>query len=72
VVIANTVRKYAARVAIRSDKHVVDAADVLDLLSLGADQGTELVLSAQGPQAQEALEALIHLFDVEFDVAYED
>ena len=42
------------------------------LLSLGAAQGTKLVLSASGPQAEEVLDALVHLFDVEFEVEYVD
>lgn len=72
VVIVNTVRKYDARVTVRGNGQYADAASILDLLSLGATQGTELVLSASGPQAEEALNALGHLFDVEFEVDYRE
>ncbi len=51
---------------------IVDAASILDLMSLGATQGTELVLSPSGPQAEEVLDALAQLFDAEFEVDYKD
>ena len=72
LVIVKTVKGYDAKVTIRRDGQIVDAASILDLLSLGASQGTELVLSAKGRQAEEVLEALVHLFDVEFEVEYKD
>ena len=70
--IVKTVKKYDAKVTIHRGNHSIDAANMLDLLSLGAAQGTKLVLSASGPQAEEVLDALVHLFDVEFEVEYVD
>ena len=72
VAIVKTARKYDARVTIRRGNQTVDAASILDLLSLGATQGTELLLTAKGSQAQEALAALAQLFDAEFEVDYKD
>ncbi len=72
VVIAKTVRKYGVQVTIHKGSQMVDAASVLDLLMLGAGQGTELILSASGPQAEEVLDALVQLFDAEFEVDYKD
>lgn len=72
VVIVNTVRKYEAQVTIHRNGQSVDAANILDLLSLGAAQGTKLVLSASGPQAEEVLDALAQQFDAEFEVDYKD
>ena len=40
----------------------VNAADVLQLLSLGASRGTELTLSAAGPDAEQVLDALAQQF----------
>jgi phosphotransferase system HPr (HPr) family protein len=71
VAIVNTVRKYDAQVTIRKGNQVVDADSILDLLSLGAAQGTKLLLSASGPQAEVVIKALAQLFDVEFEVDYE-
>jgi phosphocarrier protein HPr len=72
VIIVKTVRKYDARVTVRRGNQTVDASSVLDLLSFGAEKGTELVLAASGPQAEEVLDALVHLFDIEFEVDYKD
>ena len=72
VIIVKTVRMYDAQVTIRRGNQVVDAASILDLLSLGATQGTELILSATGRQAEEVIEALARLFDAEFEVDYQD
>jgi phosphocarrier protein HPr len=72
LIIVKTVQKYDAQVTIHRNGQIVDAASILDLLSLGATQGTELVLSAKGRQAEEVLDALVHLFDVEFDVEYKE
>jgi phosphotransferase system HPr (HPr) family protein len=72
VTIVKTVRKYDAQTTIRKGNQTVDAASVLDLLSLGATQGAELLLSAKGRQAQEVIEALAQLFAAEFEVDYKD
>ena len=58
VVIAKTVRKYDAQVTIHRGNQAADATSILDLLSLGATQGTKLLLSAKGPQAQQVINAL--------------
>lgn len=42
---------------------VVDAKSILQLMQLQARQGHTLCLSAQGPDAQEAIAALCRLFD---------
>ncbi len=65
-------QKHDAQVTIHRNGQSVDAASILDLLSLGATQGTKLLLSAKGRQAEEVLDALVHLFDVEFEVEYKE
>jgi phosphocarrier protein HPr len=70
--IVRSVQSHNARVTIGRGNQVVDAGNILDLLSLGAGQGTELVLSAEGPQAAEVLATLVKLFEAEFEVAYEN
>lgn len=55
---AQTAQRFAARVHVRYDQVVVDAKNVAALLSLGAGRGATLRLSAQGPDAEEALRAL--------------
>jgi phosphotransferase system HPr-like phosphotransfer protein len=40
---------------------------MIGLLTLGAPQGTQLTLRAQGPDADLAIEAITRLFDSQFD-----
>ena len=68
--IVTALRNRQAKVTIHSNGQAADAASLLDLLSLGATQGTELVLSAEGPQADKALDALAELFANEFAIDY--
>ena len=67
-----TVCQYDAQVVIRKGNQIAEAGSVLDLLSLGAAQGSKLLLSAKGPQAEEAIAALTQLFEAEFEVDYKD
>jgi phosphotransferase system HPr (HPr) family protein len=41
----------------------VDASSIMNVLSLGAVQGTELEIEASGPDAEAALNALVEFFD---------
>ena len=65
-------RQFDAKVLIRRGDVAVNATEILGLLSLGATEGTELVVSAEGPQAEGAVEALAHLFNVEFRIHYNE
>lgn len=61
--LAQTASRFEADVKLRrSDAAaVVDASSVLGLLTLGAPCGTRLLVSADGPDADEALEAIEEL-----------
>ncbi len=71
-VIIKTVRKYDAQVTIHNGSQVADATSIFDVMLLAATQGTELLLSAKGRQAKEAIEALAQQFDAEFEIDYKD
>ncbi len=66
--VAQTVRGSQSKVEIRSPSQTVNAADILQLLSLGATQGTELELSATGPDAEQVLDVLAQKFADRFDL----
>lgn len=72
VAIVNLSRQYRAAITLRSNGQSASAARILELMSLGAAQGTELTLSAEGPDAEQALEALATLFAHEFEIVYKD
>jgi phosphotransferase system HPr (HPr) family protein len=60
--VVNTVRQHHSKVLMRRDERVVDASEMLDLMTLGAPQGTELVVTAEGPDAEQVVSALETLF----------
>jgi phosphocarrier protein len=54
-------------VTVRLGEKAVPAKSMLGVLSLGAVQGTEVTLEADGPGAEEALEALVSLLARDLD-----
>jgi phosphotransferase system HPr (HPr) family protein len=56
--IAQTVRRFKSKVRIRNRKEEVDAGNILEILTLGAAQGTALEITAKGPDADQVLEAI--------------
>ncbi len=60
--VSQTVRASQSKVEISTPRQTVNAADILQLLSLGAPRGTELVLSAEGPDAEQVLDTLAQQF----------
>ena len=67
--IASTVGRHQAKVTIQNGTQSANAESVMDLLLLAATQGTELVLFATGPEAEEALEAVVGLLDSQPELA---
>jgi phosphocarrier protein HPr len=61
--------RFGQDMTIQKGAQSVNAGSVMDLLTLAATQGTELVLTATGPEAVEALEAVVGLFDSETELA---
>lgn len=60
--VVQAVRASKSKVQVRTARQTVDAGDILQLLGLGATQGTELALSATGPDAEDVLDKLVDLF----------
>ena len=56
--VVHTVQRHQARVTIGTIDRVADAASILGLMSLAAPCGTEVILSATGPTANDAVEAV--------------
>jgi len=64
--VAEMVRRFEARVKLAKDCEGVEGTDVLQILSLGAAQGEQLMLEATGEDAERVLDALIDLFASNF------
>jgi len=60
--IADVVRRSETEVRVAKGSDRVDAIDVLQVLSLGAQEGDQLVLEASGQHAEKVLEELAQLF----------
>lgn len=56
-----TATRFQSTVTIRSNGKRANAKSILSLLSLGAKQGDEVVILADGPDSNEAVSALVEL-----------
>jgi len=61
-----TVRASQSKVEVQAPRETVNAGDILQLLGLGAVQGTKLTFTATGPDAQQVLDTLADLFEHRF------
>jgi phosphotransferase system HPr (HPr) family protein len=59
--------RFDAAITIIKDGEPFDGKSILSLMTLGAEQGTQLLLQAEGPDADAALDALAELFGRGFD-----
>jgi len=66
LMVFNLVRSFPAKVEIVMDRQRAKADDILQMTTLGAGQGQELILEASGPGAEDALDALAQLFAAGF------
>jgi phosphotransferase system HPr (HPr) family protein len=60
-------KQFKSNVEILRDGERFDGKSILSLMTLAAEQGTELLLEAEGPDADKALDALAELFRRGFD-----
>jgi phosphocarrier protein HPr len=60
---------FESQVQIVKGNEVINGKSILDLLTLGAGNGTTLTLKASGPDAQAAVEALAQLIERGFGEA---
>jgi phosphocarrier protein HPr len=66
--IVQAVRGSKSKVELRTPWQTVNAADILQILGLGVVQGTEIILTATGPDAQDVLDRLAEMFADQFGV----
>jgi phosphocarrier protein HPr len=65
--IVKAVRSFKSKVQIQNQREAVDAGNILELMTLAAEQGTELLLTAKGPDAEAALNAVVAEFSKHYD-----
>lgn len=64
---AEIANKYTSEIRIKTKNKEVDGKSIIELLTLGAENGTEIVLCAKGTDAAEALDALEGLVKSKFE-----
>jgi phosphocarrier protein HPr len=60
------VEQFEADIRVSKDGHVVGGTSIMGLMMLAAGNGSDIHVTASGPQARQALEALEALIDGKF------
>jgi phosphocarrier protein HPr len=58
---------FDAQINVSRDGTTVDARSIMGLMMLAAGPGCEIEIAAEGPEAQQALDALVELVESRFD-----
>ena len=61
-----TAKKFKSDIVVRKDEREANAKSILSILTLGANQGSELTIEASGGDEQGALKALQELVEDNF------
>ncbi len=64
--LAQTAARFSSAITIARGKERVNARSITGLMTLGAAMGSRVKVKAEGPDADEALEAIQGLFDDKF------
>lgn len=64
--IVQTASRYEAKILLGKDNEEINAKSIMGIITLGAGFDTELTLRAEGPDEQEAADALAALFENRF------
>lgn len=59
--------QYESSIFIEKDSEKINAKSIMGLLTMGAAYGSELVITADGPDEEDAVNALIELFENRFE-----
>ena len=64
--IVQTAQKFESAIWIEKEDVKINAKSIMNILTLGATYKTELIVSAEGPDEEEAVAELAGLFDNKF------
>jgi phosphocarrier protein HPr len=65
--IAQTSARFKADIRLEKDGISVNAASIMNVMTLAAAQKSKLIIKAQGPEEKQAVEALVSLFNSKFN-----
>ena len=60
-IFVQTAKGFISKVTIKKGRKIVDGKSIMGLLTLAAHQGSRIAIIADGPDAEQALEALVKL-----------
>ena len=61
------VEKYDAEVTVTKDEQTVNGSSIMGLMMLAAGPGSTILIVTEGPEAEEALDALTSLVEARFN-----
>ena len=59
--------QFESSIFIEKDSEQINAKSIMGLLTMGAAYGTDLVITAEGPDETDAVNALVELFENRFE-----
>lgn len=65
--IAQTANRFTSEVFIEKDSMTINAKSIMGVITMAACYQTQLLVKAEGDDAQEAVEALSNLFETKFE-----
>lgn len=63
----DTANNFTAQIIVKKGTQEVDGKSIMQMMMLAATQGTELQIEAAGPDANDAIKALVSLVNSKFD-----
>ncbi len=65
--LVKTAMEFESDIFLSNEGNTADAKSVLGIMTLCAKAGTELILKIEGPDENEALQAIIEVFNTKYD-----
>jgi phosphocarrier protein len=65
--LVQTANQFKSSIFLEKDNEKINAKSIMGIITLGAAYSTELILSADGPDQEEAVNAISHLFENRFE-----
>ena len=65
--IVQTANKFASKINFHKETEVVNAKSIMGIITLGAGYNTQLKIVADGTDDQDAVDALVRLFESRFE-----
>lgn len=67
VLLVQTATRFDAEITVAKDDQIVNGRSIMGIMTLAAEQGTSIEVTATGPQAAEALDAIRALIEARFN-----